>query len=176
MGSVWESLIRTIKSCVYKYIERSKLKYFDLVPLLLNIQNSINSRPLAYMASDKYIEPLTPNSFLKIQSNSRIAFKTSGDDSLWNQATPLHEKVYESFKVNTEKYEHFRTLWNESYLLSLREYCKDLYQSNWVNQDKVGNVVLVKSLTKFRPFWQMGKIKKKKKKKKGGKKRRGKKN
>ena len=46
VGSVWERMIRTIKSCMYKVIGRSRIKYFDLLTVLSDIQHAINSRPL----------------------------------------------------------------------------------------------------------------------------------
>lgn len=158
MGAAWERLIRVIKSCLYKSIGRAKLSYFDLLTLLSNIQNSINSRPLTYMSADKDIVPLTPNTFLKIHSNSSVAIKMSDDDPLWSQSTPAHEKLNESCRIISEKFNHFRTIWYESYLLGLREYSRDLFQSDWVNRVKIGDVVLIKSPNKIRPFWKMGKI------------------
>ena len=49
--STWEHMIQTIKSCLYKTTERSWINYFDLLMLISNIQNTINSRPLTYRCS-----------------------------------------------------------------------------------------------------------------------------
>ena len=51
MGSVWEWMIRTMKSCLFKAIGRSKLQYHALLTHLSDIQNAINSRPLTYRSS-----------------------------------------------------------------------------------------------------------------------------
>ncbi|MCL4154268.1 UNVERIFIED_CONTAM: hypothetical protein GTU68_010894 [Idotea baltica] len=93
-----------------------------------------------------------------MHSNSTISFKISDNDPLWTEETPAHDKINETFKFISEKYLHFKSLWHESYLLSLREHSRDLFQSNWENRVKVDDVVLIKSTTKLRPFWQMGRI------------------
>ena len=38
MGSTWERMIRTIKSCLYKTIGRSRINYFDLLTVISDIQ------------------------------------------------------------------------------------------------------------------------------------------
>ena len=37
VGSTWERLIWVVKSCLYKSIGRSKIKYFDLLTLLTDV-------------------------------------------------------------------------------------------------------------------------------------------
>ena len=111
MGAAWERLIRVVKNCLYKAIGRSTLGYYDLLTLLSNIQNSVNSRPLTYMSSEKDLFPLTPNSFLNIHSNARIAFKTDReDDPLWNPTVDPSEKLNQTFKHLHRKFDYFRNL------------------------------------------------------------------
>ena len=50
----------------------------------------------------------------------------------------------------------FRELWYESYLLSLREQCRDLHQAHFFNRIKVDDVVLIKRPQTARPFWILG--------------------
>lgn len=59
VGSTWKRLIRKIKSCLYKIYWRFKINYFDLLNTLLDIQNSVNARPLTYALDqfgDYYIQ------------------------------------------------------------------------------------------------------------------------
>lgn len=46
-GSVLERLIKMVKSCLYKSIGEGRVGYFDLLTELSDVQNTINSRPLA---------------------------------------------------------------------------------------------------------------------------------
>ena len=53
---------------------------------------------------------------------------------------------------------HFKELWYDSYLLSLRKTCKDLHQINWNNKISIDDIVLVKLLNKSRPYWALGRV------------------
>ena len=156
VGSAWERLIRVLKSCLYKVIGRSKLTYFQLLTSLSNIQLAINSRPLTYRSSSESLEFITPNSFLKLHGNSSLTLR-GNDNDVWidDQSQPLLEKTLE---LQEEIIENFKKLWYESYLLSLREHSRNLYQNSWENRIKVGDIVLIKAINKPRPFWMMGKV------------------
>ena len=45
VGATWERLIRTVKSCLYKSIARSRFSYFELLTIISDVQNAVNSRP-----------------------------------------------------------------------------------------------------------------------------------
>ena len=78
-GSTWERLIGVIKSCLNKIIGRSKIEYFELLTLLSDIQNAINTRPLTYRcSSDNDLQEITPNCFLRPNVKSELRFKTFG--------------------------------------------------------------------------------------------------
>ena len=49
-------------------------------------------------------------------------------------------------------------MWYNEYLLSLREYSRDLFQSEWTNRVRTGDVVLIKSPIKTRAHWQLGEV------------------
>ena len=53
---------------------------------------------------------------------------------------------------------NFKELWYDSYLLSLRETCRDLHQINWNNKISVDDIVSVKLLNKSRPYWVLGHV------------------
>ena len=72
VGATWECLIRTVKSCLYKSIGRSKLSYFELLTVISDVQNALNSRPLTYRSSDNDLETITPNCFRKADPNGNV--------------------------------------------------------------------------------------------------------
>ena len=126
-GSAWERMIRTIKSALYKSIGKKRLDYFQLVTLLSDIQDSINSRPLTYRDSDNSsFEVISPNSFLKLCQNKSIVIQ--GNNAGYNQSVPrpTREDVITSLQVREEIFDHFKEKWFEDYLLSLREVSSDL--------------------------------------------------
>lgn len=58
---VWEWLIKTIKSCVFKLIGHSIHNYFDLI--ITDVQNYINNKPLTYRSfSDPELDFITATS------------------------------------------------------------------------------------------------------------------
>ena len=156
VGSAWERLIRVLKNCLYKVIGRNKLTYFELLTTLSNIQLAVNSRPLTYRASSDSLEFITPNSFLRLHGNSSLILR-SEDNDVWleDDSQPILQRTVE---MQEEMIENFKKLWYESYLLSLREHSRNLYNHKWENKIKVGDIVLIKALNKPRPFWMMGKV------------------
>ena len=49
-------------------------------------------------------------------------------------------------------------MWYEQYLLSLRENCKDLHETNFAEKIKTDDVVLIRNPIKPRPYWQLGRV------------------
>ena len=153
VGSAWERLIRTMKNCLYKVVGRAKLTYYELLTSLSSIQLAINSRPLTYRSSSDKLEPITPNSFLRIHGNSSLILRDNAE--VWADD---QETLENTLVVQEEILDKFKKLWYNDYLLSLREHSRNLYQSTWENRIKVGDVVLIKAINKPRPYWMMGKV------------------
>src|SRR5215469_6744665 len=157
MGAAWERMIRVVKDCLNKTMGRSKLEYFEFLTLLSEIETAINSRPLTYIFSANDIVPLTPNAFLKLHSHSSYLLKYDDEkDPMWNHDISSRDNLLKSLKHINDKFEHFRERWYEEYLLSLRKFSRDLFQTDWSNRVRIGDVVLIQSPTKPRPYWQMG--------------------
>ena len=64
----------------------------------------------------------------------------------------------ETLALRDEAFQDFREKWYTTYLLSLREHSRDLHQCNWVNKVKAGDVVLIKTPNKTRPYWLLGRV------------------
>ena len=159
VGSTWERMIRVVKSCLYKMIGRSRMQYFDLLTLLSDIQNAVNSRPLTYRCSSDAadLEVITPNSFLKPNVNAGVMLKLE-DRDIFRSDPVSQADVISSIETRNAMLNKFRELWYESYLLGLREQCRDLHEIEFVNRIKVGDVVLIRNPIKPRPFWQLGRV------------------
>ena len=82
IGAAWERMIRTIKASLHKAVGRKQLEYFQLITLLSDIENAINSRPLTYRDNDDHsYSVLTPNSFFKFDTGRSLVFGSiSGSD------------------------------------------------------------------------------------------------
>ena len=58
-GGFYERLVRIVKTTLRKVLRNAKVNYDELVTVLVEIENMINSRPLTYL-SDENMEVITP--------------------------------------------------------------------------------------------------------------------
>ena len=156
VGATWERLIRTIKACLKKTIGRAKLDYFRLKTVLSDIQLAINCRPLTYRcAEDNSLEIITPNKFLKPNVESNLIL---GDPKEILQKSASRKALIQSLDAREEMVSHFRDLWHEEYLLSLRSLYRNLYETDFENKIKVNDIVLIKNPAKGRHHWRLGRV------------------
>ena len=157
VGATWERLIHTVKSCLYKSIGRSRLSYFELLTVISDVQNAVNSRRLRYRSSDNDLETITPNCLLKADRKCNFLIRFD-EDPIWERDPTSRDNLIGALSLRDEMLSHFKELWYDSYLLSLRETCKDLHQINWNNKISIDDIVLVKLLNKSRPYWLLGRV------------------
>ena len=92
-------MIRTIKSCLYKTIGRSRIRYFDLLTVISDVQSAINQRPLiCRCSSDSDLEVITPNCFLRPNANLGLVLKLDNQD-IWESDTPSRLNVVLELKI-----------------------------------------------------------------------------
>ena len=60
-GEVWERLIGSVKRCLRKTVGRSTLTFEEMQTLLVEIECTLNNRPLTYLYDEIGVsQPLTP--------------------------------------------------------------------------------------------------------------------
>ena len=155
VGSTWESLIRVVKNCIRKTVSRAKIEYFDMLTLLCDVENAVNSRPLTYRTSESDLEVITPNSFIYPNSNSNLFLRIEGKNSTLSEP-PSQSLLLQSLSNRNHLLKHFHELWNNAYLLSLRESTKNSYEHRFENKIDVDDIVLIRHPQKSRPFWMLG--------------------
>ena len=154
-GAVWERMIKTVKMCLYKTIGRSKKTYFQLLTVLSDIECAVNSRPLTYRSSDdSSFDVISPNSFLHPYLNRGQPLSCNIDDN----PDPARLDLINTLESRDNLIEKFQQLWQEHYLLSLRETCKNFHETDFNNKVRVNDIVLIKNPAKPRPFWKLGKV------------------
>ena len=153
VGASWERMIRTIKTSIRKIIGRKIMPYIEFVTLLSDVQNSVNSRPLTYL--DENFNAITPNSFLKQETGRALLLDGIAGTEL---LVPNRQQLTAQLEKRDETLAHFKQLWVDEYLLSLRETARDVYQTEWHNRLKPGDIVLISSPNKPRHVWQMGRV------------------
>ena len=110
-------------------IGQSKLSYFELLTAISDVQNSVNSRPLTYRSFDNDLETITPNCFLKADPNGNVILRFN-EEPIWEKDPTSRDTLTDALSSRDELLSHFKDLWYDSYLLSLRETCRDLHQVN----------------------------------------------
>ena len=156
IGSMWERMIRSIKSCLSKTVGRKQLEYFNFKTVLSDVTNALNSRPLTYRNNDDLTyDVLTPNSFLKVDNGRSVLFgQVTGSEI----KIPRRSELVSALDKRENALDHFKELWYTEYLVSLRETGKDFYQEKWVNRIEIDDVVLISDPIKSRHHWKLGRV------------------
>ena len=64
MGRSVERMVGLMKQCLYKSVGKANLKWNELEEILLDIENTLNNRPLCYLEDDIHFPIVTPNTLL----------------------------------------------------------------------------------------------------------------
>ena len=142
--SVLSVLLRTV-------IWKSCLRYYELETVLVEIEHTLNSRPLTYMSEENYAESITPHHLLYgrdiNRKNSDINYfvELSGASDARKQLSNLQQIV-----------SHINKRFYNEYILALRErhqYDRLSHHPHLQNVS-MGDVVLAKDVNLPRLCWK----------------------
>lgn len=151
-GGFWERLVRSVKRCLKKTIGRSSLTFEELRTLIVEIETTINNRPLTYIYDDTdgVTQPLTPSDLI----NGRAIGRTPSN---------RQEDVVSTFQTLTRRAKyHYRLLegfvkqWRREYLTSLH----NVSYKRTPNSTPIstGDIVLLKDDTAARAWWKVARV------------------
>lgn len=122
------------------------------------MQRAVNSRPLTYRSSeDADLNVLTPNSLMNANVGQGIIMRLENQNL--ETIDPLSRNdLIQNLSSQEENLTKFRKVWNEDYLLSLRERVRSLADCSFEDKVKPGDIVLIKSHLKTRSFWSLGEV------------------
>ena len=122
----------------------------------MDIQHTVNSRPLTYCySSEDGLDTITPNSFLRPYALSKVYLK---DPESPISSLPKRSKLCKSIEIRDQMLEDFKQTWYTEYLISLRLLHKDILQTKFENRICEGDIVLIKNPAKKRQHWKLGKV------------------
>ena len=156
-GGFYERLIRIVKESLRKVLGTARLTYEEVETLLLEIEMTINSRPLTYLCDDP-VEALTPSHLV---IGRRLLSKF---DHLQNYE---YDEFNETSDNMNKKLRYLKTLLDRYGRKFQSEYLNELREKHLYNQRKcdvanklnVGDVVLIKDdEIKTRNLWKQGVI------------------
>lgn len=162
MGGFYERLVGVVKRAMRKSLDRRLLSDAQLQTVLKEIEAVVNSRPLVYMGDDIHANiTLTPGHFLTM--NPKIGIKEleyDTNDPDFNPYESSAERLFKSWKKGQKLLNAFWKIWQDEYLLSLRERTQRMLKSVRIqssNSPAVGDVVLIKENAP-RGSWKLGKV------------------
>ena len=150
MGGVFERMIGSVKRCLRKVLGNAKLTFDELNTVLIEIEGTLNSRPLTYLY-DKLEEALTPSHLL---FGHRLSPLSENVDIHANLDNVDNDKIHKRFLYLTRKLNHFWNRWRKEYVTDLRESHK--LTGTVPAQIASGDVVLIYDANEKRGFWKTG--------------------
>ena len=145
-GGFYERLVKEVKDCLKKVLQRSVVNYDELQSLVTEVEAVLNSRPLCYVSNDLETV-LTPSHFLVLK---RL---TSASQP---ELLATEPNLVKRFKGSQRLLDQLWDIWHRSYLTSLRGQSWNKARSSDI-VPKEGHIVLLKD-EKPRLKWKIGKI------------------
>ena len=147
-GGFFERMVGSVKACLREVLGNARLSFDELLTVLVEVEGTLNSRPLTYEYSEAGYEVLTPSHLIygrRIQSLP---------DEIAEDPEENESSCYEIFRYLTEKLAHFWKRWRNEYLVNLREFHR-AKSGRVVKQVQVGDVVTVFEENKKRGEWKI---------------------
>ena len=154
MGWFWERLVQSVKRCLKKTIGRASLTFDELVTIMVEIESTLNNRPLTYIYDDSegINQPLTPADLIY---GRRIATSPSDRQfEITSTARTLTRRAKYQFRVLS----NFTKQWQRDYLLSLREKKLSISKGSDGRVVKEGDIVVLKEDGTTRALWKIAKV------------------
>ena len=139
------------KTVLEKTVGPAKIEYFEMLTLVCDVENAANS------TSESDLEVINPNSFTYPNSNSNLFLMIEGENTTLSEP-PSQSLLLESLSNRNRLLEHFHELWNNAYLLSLRNSTKNSYEHRFENRINIEDIILIRHPQKSRPFWMLGRV------------------
>ena len=147
-GGFFERIVGSMKACLRKVLGNVRLTFDELLTVLVEVEGTLNSRPLTYDYNEVEHEVLTPSHLIfgrRIQSMP---------DEIAEEPDENESSCSERFRYLTVKLAHFWKRWRNEYLVNLREFHK-AKAGRVVKEVQTGDVVTVYEENKKRGEWKM---------------------
>lgn len=139
-GGYWEQMVGIVKRCLKKTVGRCTLTVDELTTVMIEIESTLNNRPLTYLYSDDegVLQVLTPAHL--IYGWCLTSSPSSRQFKVMNTAKMLTRRVKYQFQLLS----YFVKQWQRDYLLSLRERTIKMSRGHKMQQIKVEDIVILK--------------------------------
>ena len=142
-GGYWERLIGLTKAALKKVLGRAHISLTMLQTLVVEVEATLNDRPLTYISDDpRDPQPLTPSDLLYGRRITTLPYRTVTEEDIHDPdyGNP-QSRICKSAKKLALLLRHFQARWKHEYLTSLREFHKS--QGNKCQKVRVGDIVQI---------------------------------
>ena len=141
-GGYWERLIGMTKAALKRVLGRACISLPMLQTLVVEVEASLNDRPLTYLSEDpRYPEPLTPSYLLYGRRITMLPHMLVIEDLQDPDYGSTSSQMRKNVKRLSLLLNHFQTQWKHEYLTSLREFHRSHGNNN--QTVKVGDIVQI---------------------------------
>ena len=153
-GGFWERMVRSVKRCLKKAIGLASLSFGELHTLLVEIEATLNNRPLTFVYDDEQSisHALTPSHLIYGRQISSVPndkhYDIVSTNQLLTKRAKYHQRVLNQFIKQ----------WRTEYLLSLRESSKSNLKDSDNGPIAVGDMVILRNDNTRRMFWKLAKV------------------
>ena len=156
-GGAFERMVGIVKRCLRKVLGNARLNQDEMSTVLVEVECTVNSRPLTYSYEELEAQVLTPSHLLLGRRLSPISDYISCEVDIDENSN--FDNLSKRFLYLMKKLSHFWKRWHNEYLLGLREVHK--LQKNKGNMIKEGDIVLLQDENNpKRNTWKMAIVEK----------------
>ena len=139
-GGYWERLIQSVKRCLKKTIGQSTLNFDELATILIEIESTLNNRPLTYLYGDDEGPSYAVTTADLIYGHRIASTATNQQYEVVSTAKSLTKRAKYQYSILN----NFIKQWRKDYLLSLQERRRINRPSTNVRGVREGDVVILK--------------------------------
>jgi hypothetical protein len=152
-GGWWERLVRSVKSRLKKTVGKGCLSRKALETTLLEVEATVNSRPLTFVGDTlDTLSPMTPSHFL---IGRPAGFQPVVDLEIESVVTTIELQAHEAHRV--QRLNDFWKVWSREYLCNLPPIVNKFKSKGDL---KKGSLVLIKEDNTPRLCWPVGVVEK----------------
>ena len=154
-GGVYERLIKSLKHCLKKTLWNAKVTSGELYTLVVEIEGTLNNRPLTYLSADEFDKALTPNHLIcgrRLEQLPDLNINHCTEEDL----SPDNLNRRQQYLAKLLR--HWWNRWKHEYLVDLRETHNLSSSHRGEPCIKEGDIVTIHQDKMPRGFWRLGKV------------------
>ena len=158
-GGFFERLIQMTKRCLRKVLKNARLTYEELLTSVVEVEMTLNSRPLSFVSSEDVEEPLTPSHLLCGHRIQSLPDHSSSEEETPYEVSISHRDLTKRMKYLGKILSDFWKRWRSEYLIELREAHRHPNLQGGVKMPiNTGDIVVVHDENLPRGLWKLGRV------------------